>query len=85
MDKTGFEREIGFGGFEHLAALRLVSWLTVALLFLFMLVNFADKAVIGIAAVPITDSEVLPRVADESEVAGARIAQNDQPLSRIVD
>jgi MFS family permease len=29
------------------------AWLTVALLFLFMLVNFADKAVIGIAAVPI--------------------------------
>jgi MFS family permease len=28
------------------------SWLMVALLFLFMLVNFADKAVIGIAAVP---------------------------------
>jgi MFS transporter, ACS family, D-galactonate transporter len=28
-------------------------WLTVALLFLFMLINFADKAVIGIAAVPI--------------------------------
>jgi len=29
------------------------AWLTVALLFLFMVVNFADKAVIGIAAVPI--------------------------------
>ena len=29
------------------------AWLIVALLFLFMLVNFADKAVIGIAAVPI--------------------------------
>ena len=29
------------------------AWLTVALLFLFMLINFADKAVIGIAAVPI--------------------------------
>src|SRR5208282_5368522 len=29
------------------------GWLTVALLFLFMLINFADKAVIGIAAVPI--------------------------------
>src|SRR5580658_9267282 len=28
------------------------AWLTVALLFLFMVVNFADKAVIGIAAVP---------------------------------
>jgi MFS family permease len=28
------------------------SWVIVALLFLFMLVNFADKAVIGIAAVP---------------------------------
>jgi MFS transporter, ACS family, D-galactonate transporter len=29
------------------------AWLIVELLFLFMLVNFADKAVIGIAAVPI--------------------------------
>ena len=29
------------------------AWLIVALLFLFMLINFADKAVIGIAAVPI--------------------------------
>src|SRR5580700_141305 len=29
------------------------AWLTVTLLFLFMLINFADKAVIGIAAVPI--------------------------------
>src|SRR5579864_8668177 len=29
------------------------AWLTVALLFLFMVVNFADKVVIGIAAVPI--------------------------------
>jgi MFS family permease len=29
------------------------AWLVVALLFLFMLINFADKAVIGIAAIPI--------------------------------
>jgi len=29
------------------------AWLIVGLLFLFMLINFADKAVIGIAAVPI--------------------------------
>jgi MFS family permease len=29
------------------------AWLVVALLFLFTLINFADKAVIGIAAVPI--------------------------------
>src|ERR1700749_1576943 len=29
------------------------AWLIVTLLFLFMLINFADKAVIGIAAVPI--------------------------------
>jgi ACS family D-galactonate transporter-like MFS transporter len=31
------------------------AWLIVLLLFLFMLINFADKAVIGIAAVPIMD------------------------------
>src|SRR5262245_25338716 len=29
------------------------AWLIIALLFAFMLINFADKAVIGIAAVPI--------------------------------
>jgi MFS transporter, ACS family, D-galactonate transporter len=29
------------------------AWLVVALLFLFVLINFADKAVIGIAAIPI--------------------------------
>jgi len=29
------------------------SWLIVALLFLFMLINFVDKAVVGLAAVPI--------------------------------
>jgi hypothetical protein len=32
---------------------RKAAWLAVALLFLFQLINFADKAVIGIAAVPI--------------------------------
>jgi ACS family D-galactonate transporter-like MFS transporter len=31
------------------------AWLIVALLFLFMVINFADKAMIGIAAVPIID------------------------------
>jgi MFS transporter, ACS family, D-galactonate transporter len=31
------------------------AWLIVALLFLFMVINFADKAVIGIAGVPIMD------------------------------
>src|SRR5580693_1752528 len=38
------------------------AWLIVALLFLFMLINFADKAVIGIAAVPIMeDLQLSPR------------------------
>ena len=31
------------------------AWLIVSLLFLFMVINFADKAVIGIAAVPLMD------------------------------
>jgi ACS family D-galactonate transporter-like MFS transporter len=31
------------------------AWLIVTLLFLFMMINFADKAVIGIAAVPLMD------------------------------
>jgi MFS transporter, ACS family, D-galactonate transporter len=29
------------------------AWIVVCLLFLFMLINFADRAVLGIAAVPI--------------------------------
>ena len=29
------------------------AWIVVALLFMFMVINFADKAVVGIAAVPI--------------------------------
>jgi MFS family permease len=38
------------------------AWLIVALLFLFMLINFADKAVIGIAAVPIMQElQLTPR------------------------
>jgi MFS family permease len=38
------------------------AWRIVALLFLFMLINFADKAVIGIAAVPLMhDLELSPR------------------------
>jgi MFS family permease len=38
------------------------AWLVVTLLFLFMLINFADKAVIGIAAVPIMrDLNLSPR------------------------
>jgi len=38
------------------------AWLIVAMLFLFMLINFADKAVIGIAAVPImTELHLSPR------------------------
>src|ERR1700726_47748 len=39
----------------HETATRKGAWLIVTLLFLFMLINFADKAVIGIAAVPIMD------------------------------
>jgi MFS transporter, ACS family, D-galactonate transporter len=38
------------------------AWLIVGLLFLFMLINFADKAVIGIAAVPLmTELRLSPR------------------------
>ena len=37
----------------HQAAPPRQAWLMIALLFLFMMINFADKAVIGIAAVPI--------------------------------
>jgi ACS family D-galactonate transporter-like MFS transporter len=41
---------------------RKAAWLVVGLLFLFQLINFADKAVIGIAAVPIMrDLKLSPR------------------------
>jgi len=41
---------------------RKAEWLVVALLFLFQLINFADKAVIGIAAVPLMQElELSPR------------------------
>jgi uncharacterized membrane protein YhaH (DUF805 family) len=37
-------------------------WIVVVLLFMFMVINFADKAVIGIAAVPIMQElELGPR------------------------
>jgi MFS transporter, ACS family, D-galactonate transporter len=39
----------------HPAASPNGAWLMVGLLFLFMVINFADKAVIGIAAVPLMD------------------------------
>ena len=38
------------------------AWLIVGLLFLFMLINFADKAVVGIAAIPLmTELRLSPR------------------------
>lgn len=41
---------------------RKAAWLTVGLLFVFTLINFADKAIIGIAAVPIMqDLKLSPR------------------------
>ena len=46
----------------HHAAAPRQAWLIVALLFLFMVINFADKAVIGIAAVPIMEElQLSPR------------------------
>src|SRR5579864_3273190 len=49
------EEAVRFGGLAQTASGRTPkgAWLIVALLFLFMLINFADKAVIGIAAVPL--------------------------------
>ena len=43
----------------HQSAAPRQAWLMVALLFLFMVINFADKAVIGVAAVPIMDELLL--------------------------
>ncbi len=51
----------GAGPGNHSGAPR-AAWLMVGLLFLFMLINFADKAVIGIAAVPLmTELRLSPR------------------------
>ncbi len=49
------ERAVRLGGATTMDRTRTPkgAWLIVALLFSFMLINFADKAVIGIAAVPI--------------------------------
>jgi len=46
------------------------AWIAVVLLFIFMVINFADKAVIGIAAVPIMQElELGPR---QSGLVGSR-------------
>ena len=38
------------------------AWIVVVMLFIFMVINFADKAVIGIAAVPMMQElELSPR------------------------
>ena len=38
------------------------SWMIVALLFMFMMINFADKIIIGLAGVPImTDLKLTPK------------------------
>jgi ACS family D-galactonate transporter-like MFS transporter len=48
------EIDVGLGGVAEIRRPESKeAWLIVALLFLFMVINFADKAVIGIAAVPI--------------------------------
>jgi MFS family permease len=63
---TGEMRRIALrrsaGGRVSQAETRRQAWVMVALLFLFMMINFADKAVIGIAAVPIMhDLRLSPR------------------------
>jgi MFS family permease len=51
--------DAGLGGLTRTPR---AAWLIVTLLFLFMLINFADKAVIGIAAVPLmTELRLSPR------------------------
>ncbi len=51
VPETAF-RSGGFPAMEHTPTPK-AAWLIVALLFMFMVINFADKAVIGIAAIPI--------------------------------
>jgi MFS transporter, ACS family, D-galactonate transporter len=59
--KQGDVRPDGGGTGNRPGASR-AAWVIVGLLFLFMLINFADKAVIGIAAVPLmTELRLSPR------------------------
>jgi MFS transporter, ACS family, D-galactonate transporter len=59
--RQGYARPGGIGTGNRPGAQR-AAWLIVGLLFLFMLINFADKAVIGIAAVPLmTELRLSPR------------------------
>ncbi len=59
--RQGHARARGAGTANRSGAPR-AAWLIVLLLFLFMLINFADKAVIGIAAVPLmTELRLSPR------------------------
>lgn len=59
--RQGYARPGGIGTGNRPRARR-AAWLIVGLLFLFMLINFADKAVIGIAAVPLmTELRLSPR------------------------
>ena len=59
--RQGYARPGGIGTGDRPRAQR-AAWLIVVLLFLFMLINFADKAVIGIAAVPLmTELRLSPR------------------------
>jgi ACS family D-galactonate transporter-like MFS transporter len=52
----------GGAGTANRSGMPRAAWLMVGLLFLFMLINFADKAVIGIAAVPLmTELRLSPR------------------------
>ena len=60
-NRQGRARPGGAGTANRSGAPR-AAWLMVGLLFLFMLINFADKAVIGIAAVPLmTELRLSPR------------------------
>ena len=61
QSRQGRARAGGAGTANRSGAPR-AAWLMVGLLFLFMLINFADKAVIGIAAVPLmTELRLSPR------------------------
>lgn len=57
-------RELALNGPERVAAVRAETgaWKIVALLFFFMFINFADKAIVGVAGVPImTELNLTPK------------------------
>ena len=78
---TAAEHRLGMTVSSMRTDRRTGAWTVVALLFLFTVVNFADKAVIGIAAVPIMRElqleTVIPRRCSAAVIGSSTNSRND--------